>query len=124
MTDARNALEQELRHNEKEFAVLVTDELEQRFARFEGVTLAAVSKLGGSPRGGTGPPESPASASSALTCAAMHTPGPYATSITTPTGATCLNSRLCAQLRSLGPAQGDTCHPWLMCPRWLSSEIV
>jgi hypothetical protein len=27
MTDARNALEQELRHNEKEFAVLVTCKL-------------------------------------------------------------------------------------------------
>ncbi len=46
MTASRDALELELKHNEKEFASLVTEELEQRFARFEDVTLAAVSKLG------------------------------------------------------------------------------
>jgi hypothetical protein len=53
MTEARNSLEQELKHNEKEFASLVTEELEQRFARFENITLAAVSKLGhGGPSSG------------------------------------------------------------------------
>ncbi|BDA44405.1 hypothetical protein COCOBI_05-5890 [Coccomyxa sp. Obi] len=46
MTASRDALELELKHNEKEFASLVTEELEQRFARFEDVTLAAVSKMG------------------------------------------------------------------------------
>lgn len=45
MTAARDALEQELKHNEKEFASLVTEELEQRFAHFEDVTLAAFSKI-------------------------------------------------------------------------------
>lgn len=46
MTASRDALELELKHNEKEFASLVTEELEQRFARFEDITLAAVSKMG------------------------------------------------------------------------------
>ncbi|KAK9915512.1 hypothetical protein WJX75_000090 [Coccomyxa subellipsoidea] len=57
MTASRDALELELKHNEKEFASLVTEELEQRFARFEDVTLAAVSKL--SPTAASvGPPAS------------------------------------------------------------------
>ena len=103
MTDARNTLEQELRHNEKEFAVLVTDELEQRFARFEGVTLAAVSKLGGSPRGPV-PSESPTSASSSP-IGALHNPGPYAISVANPNPG--------APLEDLPVTEGveeDTCH--------------
>ena len=44
MQDECNALELELKHHEKEFAELVSEELEQRFMRFEEVTLAAVQK--------------------------------------------------------------------------------
>jgi hypothetical protein len=65
MTEACNALEQELKHSEREFAVLVTSELEQRFARFEDVTLAAVSKLGS----GLSPAPSAGSTSGAINAA-------------------------------------------------------
>ena len=44
MQDECNALELELKHHEKEFAELVSEELEQRFMRFEEVTLAAIQK--------------------------------------------------------------------------------
>ena len=47
MQDECNALELELKHHEKEFAELVSEELEQRFMRFEEVTLAAVQKAVG-----------------------------------------------------------------------------
>ncbi len=47
MQDECNALELELKHNEKEFADLVSEELEQRFMRFEEVTLSAVQKMVG-----------------------------------------------------------------------------
>lgn len=47
MQDEYNALELELKHHEKEFADLVSEELEARFLRFEEVTLAAVQKLVG-----------------------------------------------------------------------------
>ena len=47
MQDECNALELELKHHEKEFAELVSEELEQRFTRFEEVTLSAVQKLVG-----------------------------------------------------------------------------
>lgn len=58
MTASRDALELELKHNEKEFASLVTEELEQRFARFEDITLAAVSKMGPSIAASSGAPAS------------------------------------------------------------------
>ena len=45
MQDECNALELELKHHEKGFAELVSQELEQRFVRFEEVTLAAVQKM-------------------------------------------------------------------------------
>lgn len=67
MTEARNSLEQELKHNEKEFASLVTEELEQRFARFENTTLAAVSKIGG----GAGDSSSASSAAFAPYCSPL-----------------------------------------------------
>ena len=57
MQDECNALELELKHHEKEFAELVSEELEQRFTRFEEVTLSAVQKLVGiisSPAGAPG----------------------------------------------------------------------
>lgn len=57
MQDECNALELELKHHEKEFADLVSEELEQRFTRFEEVTLSAVQKLVGiisSPAGAPG----------------------------------------------------------------------
>ena len=47
MQDECNALELELKHHEKGFAELVSEELEQRFMRFEEVTLAAVQKMVG-----------------------------------------------------------------------------
>lgn len=57
MQDECNALELELKHHEEEFADLVSEELEQRFTRFEEVTLSAVQKLVGiisSPAGAPG----------------------------------------------------------------------
>ncbi len=47
MQEECNALELELKHHEKGFAELVSEELEQRFMRFEEVTLAAVQKMVG-----------------------------------------------------------------------------
>lgn len=65
MQDECNALELELKHHEKGFAELVSEELEQRFMRFEEVTLAAVQKMVGiisaseaAPAGETGLPTS------------------------------------------------------------------
>lgn len=51
MTDQRDALEQELRHNEKEFVRLVTDAMDEKlaesFERFTAARSTAPPGLGG-----------------------------------------------------------------------------
>ena len=95
MTASRDALELELKHNEKEFASLVTEELEQRFARFEDVTLAAVSKMGPSAAASSAVPASapyrtptgqPACHASPLlqVLQRAHNPSPFLTSAAFP----------------------------------------
>ncbi|CAK0736710.1 hypothetical protein CVIRNUC_000790 [Coccomyxa viridis] len=83
MQDECNALELELKHHEKEFAELVSEELEQRFMRFEEVTLAAVQKAIGiinAPAAGA----CPASFAAGMDLAALSLPGGM---LTAPLGA-------------------------------------